>query len=209
MTHRDGEETDERFEAGAERLALDVDAVDRVGTIADDDRNAVPAARLQAVRHRVDVGVDAGADVLQVDDQDIEAAQHGIGRLARLAVQRVDRNPPRRVVAVRRLDHVVLDVRAEPVLRAEDGGQRHAIGRRHAIEDMDEAAVDGRVITEHADTQPPQSRRPEQDVGAETDAGRGRGGRLRCREWHKSPWYLSYKESAEVPDDSRLRWALD
>ena len=53
------------------------------------------AAR-QAVRHRVDVGVDAGADVLQIDDQHVDVAQHLGGRLARLAVERVDRHAPAR-----------------------------------------------------------------------------------------------------------------
>jgi hypothetical protein len=43
--------------------------------------------------------------------------------LARLAVERVDRNAAYLVVRMPRLDHVVLDVRSEPVLRAEDGRQ--------------------------------------------------------------------------------------
>ena len=96
VTHRDRELADERFEAGRERRALDVHAVDRVGPVAHDHRHAVARARAQAVGHRVDVGVDARADVLQVDDEHVEAAQHVRGRLARLAVERVDRHAPRR-----------------------------------------------------------------------------------------------------------------
>ena len=60
--------------------------------------HAVRARGAQAVGHRVDVGVDARADVLQVDDQHVEAGQHLGRRLARLAVERVDRHArgPRR-----------------------------------------------------------------------------------------------------------------
>ena len=45
-----------------------------------------------------------------INGQDVEAAQHLGRRLARLAVERVDRHPPPRVADVRRLDHVVLHV---------------------------------------------------------------------------------------------------
>ena len=108
---------------GDEHRPFDRDAADRIRPIADDHLDAVPARRAQAVRHRVDVGVDARADVLQIDDQHVEAAQHLRGRLARLAVERVDRHAPRLVAAVAGLDHVLLHVRAEPVLRAEQRGQ--------------------------------------------------------------------------------------
>ena len=58
---------------GNERRALDVGAANRIRPVADDDRDAVARRGAQAVRHRVDVGVDPRADVLQVDDQHIEA----------------------------------------------------------------------------------------------------------------------------------------
>ena len=63
---------DERFVARHEQRPLDVDAVDRIGPVAHDHRHAVPRARAQAVRHRVDVGVDPRADVLQIDDEHVE-----------------------------------------------------------------------------------------------------------------------------------------
>ena len=73
-------------------------AADRVRPVAHDDPDAVPRRGAHAVGHRVDEGVDAGADVLQVDDQHVDVAQHLRGRLARLAVERVDRHAPPRVV---------------------------------------------------------------------------------------------------------------
>ena len=96
-----------------ERRAFHRHAADRIGPIADDDRHAVAGAGPQAVGHRVDVGVDAGADVLQVDDQHVEPVEHLGGGLAGLAVERVDRHLARGVAGVRRLDHVVLDVGCE------------------------------------------------------------------------------------------------
>ena len=97
------------------------------------------------------------ADILEVDDEHVEIAQHLGRRLARLAVQRVDRHAADLVVRVPRLDHVVLHVRPEPVLRAENGGQLRAAGaaasrsatwrelaidRRRVADDADAAAVE-------------------------------------------------------------------
>ena len=118
-----GIHADERLETRHEHHAFDLRAADRVGPVADDDLQAVLARGLQAVRHRVDVGVDADADVLQVDDEHVEVGQHLRRRLARLAVERIHRHAAHLVVRVPRLDHVVLHIRAEPVLRAEDRGQ--------------------------------------------------------------------------------------
>ena len=89
--------------------------------------------RAQAVRHRVDEGVDARADVLQIDDEDVQPLQHLGGGLAGLAVERVDRHAPPRIRRVRRLDHVVLEIGAEPVLGAEEGRQRDAGRAAHEI----------------------------------------------------------------------------
>ena len=107
--------------------------------VADDDLDAVLAARSQAIRHRVDVGVDAGADVLQVDDEHVEVVQHRRRRLARLAVERVDGHAPELVARVRRFDHVLLDVGSESVLRAEDRRQAAPSCRRQLVGDVDEA----------------------------------------------------------------------
>ena len=113
------------------------------------DRERVPGRGAQAVGHRVDERVDARADILQIDDQDVEPAQHLGRRLARFAVEGVDRHPPYRVGRVRRLDHVVLQVRAEPVLRAEQRGQRHPRRAEDEIGGVRERRVHrGRVADE-------------------------------------------------------------
>ena len=80
--------------------------------------------RLQTVRHRVDERVDASADILEIDHEHVEPFEHLGRRLARFAVERVDRHLTARVALVRRLDHVVLQRGVEAVLRTEDRGQR-------------------------------------------------------------------------------------
>ena len=115
---------------------VDLLAADGVRTIGDDDRHAVLLARAQAVRHRVDEGVDARADVLQIDHEHVEPLQHLRRRLAGFAVQRVDRHSARRVVRVTGLDHVVLHVGAIAVLRAEDGAPASRRAHRRSARTM-------------------------------------------------------------------------
>ena len=78
------------------------------------------------------------------------SASISAGRLARLAVERVHRHAPLRVLRVRRLDHVLLQVGAEAVLRAEQRRQR-PVARREAIGGVDDAAVDRGRVADEAD----------------------------------------------------------
>jgi hypothetical protein len=104
-----------------------------------------------AVGHRVDVGVNPGADVLQVDDQRVDTAQHLPRWLTRLAVEGIDRHPAARVVAMGRLDHVVLHVRTKSVLGAENRAELHTVSRRHLVDHVPEIVVDRSVVTNDAD----------------------------------------------------------
>jgi hypothetical protein len=52
---------------------------------------------------------------------------------------------------MRRLDHVVLDVRSEAVLWPENRRQPHVVGRRQPIDDVQEAAVERGVVADDAD----------------------------------------------------------
>ena len=80
--------------AGRSDRPFDRDAADRVGPVADDDADAVPRGGAHAVGHRVDVGVDPRADVLQVDHQHVDVAQH-LRRSARGSRCRASRSEPR------------------------------------------------------------------------------------------------------------------
>ena len=126
MTHRNRIHADERLEPGPEHHPFNCDTADWIRPIAHDDFDAMSPRRLEAVRHRVDVGVDADADVLEIDDQDVDPAQHLCRWFARFAVERIHRHAPDVVARMPRLDHVVLDVRPEAVLRAEQRRQSRA-----------------------------------------------------------------------------------
>jgi hypothetical protein len=90
----------------------------------------VTRAGLEHVAERRDEGVDAAAAVLEVDEQHVERVHHRVGRAPHLAVQAEHRNPVRRILVVRGLDHVVLLVAAQAVLRSERGGRASPATRR-------------------------------------------------------------------------------
>ena len=151
VAHRNRVEADERFEAVHQHRPFDFGSADRIGPIADDDLDVVACRRGQAVRHRIDVGIDAGADVLQVDDEHVHVLQH-LGRgLARFAVKRIDGNVPAGVTGMARLDHVLLDVGPEPVLRPENDRQPGVRVGREPVDDVHELVVHGSGVTNHTD----------------------------------------------------------
>jgi hypothetical protein len=122
VPQRDGELADKRRERRIQPAAFDLVAANRIRPIADDHVDAVPGRCAHAVGHGVDVGVDPGADILQIHHQHVEIAQHVGHRLPRVAVKRVHRHVTPRILCVRRFNHVVLKIGAEPVLRAEERG---------------------------------------------------------------------------------------
>jgi hypothetical protein len=163
------------LEAADETGPLDVDAANRVRPVADDHGNAVPRRRAQTVRHRVDERIDPGPDILQVDHQDVDVSKHLGCRLPRLAVERVHGHPPGRILAMGRLDHVVLDVRSEAVLRSEDGAQRDAVGPGKPVDHVTERAVNRRVVADDADARITKTAGCDQYVGSEADGVRRAG----------------------------------
>ena len=118
--HRPG--ADETFPTGAQAESLDR-APGRVWAIQHPHAFAGARRRLQHIAQGGDEGVDAAAEVLQIDQQHVEAVEHPRRGLAHRAVQAEHRNAERRVDLVRRLHHVVLLVAAQAVLRAEGGGE--------------------------------------------------------------------------------------
>ena len=151
VPHRDRELPDKRAARLLEARAFDLLAANRVRPIADHDRQAVARGGAHAVGHRVDVGVDPGPHILQIDDEHVEACEHVGGRLARVAVEREHRNAPTAILGVRRLDHVVLQVRPEPVLRPEERGQRDVRVVVQPVGGVREAAVDRCRVADEPD----------------------------------------------------------
>jgi len=110
VPHRDRVEPDERLEPGHEHRSSTATPPIGFGRSHTMTFRAEAPGGLQAVGHRVDVRVNARADVLQIDDEDIHVLEHCRPRLARVAVERVHRHAPSLVARVRRFDHVLLEV---------------------------------------------------------------------------------------------------
>ena len=121
MAHRQRPGADKAFPAGAQRQAFDRPA-DRIGPVQHPDRFAVLRRRFEHVAQRGDERINPATQILQIDEDDIERIHHRIGRLAHFAVQAEHRDAVHRIVKVRRLDHVVLLVAAQAMLRTEGGG---------------------------------------------------------------------------------------
>ncbi len=108
-------------------------------------------ALFQHVTQGGDERVDAAAQILQVDEQHVEAVHHRGGRTTHLPVETEDRNAERGIVEVGRLDHVVLLVATQAVLRPERRGQLHVAQRGQRIERMCEIRSDRRRMRQQRD----------------------------------------------------------
>jgi hypothetical protein len=140
---------DEGEQRRVEQIALQR-AADRVRPVEHDDLLAEPGGFLEAVAQRRDEGVDAAADVLEVDQERIDVGEHRGGRPARVGVERVHGDAERRVAPVRRLDHVVLLLAEDAVLRREERREAPA-AFRDEIAGVTEPAVDGGLVAEQAE----------------------------------------------------------
>jgi hypothetical protein len=107
---------------------------------------------LEHVAQRRNERVDAAADVLQIDEQHIERAHHWARRSPHCAVEAEHRDTELRVREIRRLDHVVLLVAAQTVLRAECRGQVHVGQRGQGVERVHQVASDGGRMRQQRDT---------------------------------------------------------
>ena len=153
MTHRQRARTDEALPAGPQRQPFHR-AAGGVRAIENPYRLAQPRGLLEHVAQRRSEGIDATAEILQVDQQHVERVHHRRGRAAHRAVETEHRDVVHRVDVVGRLDHVVLLVAAQPVLRPESCRQPHVAERRQRIERMREIARDGRRMREQRDAPP-------------------------------------------------------
>src|SRR5215468_8746236 len=96
---------------------------DRIWAVENDEPLAEFARGLHRQGHRVNESVNARAHVLKIEDQRVHVAQHLLGRLAKLAVKRMNHNASARIAEALPLDHVVLRLAANSVLRSEKGRQ--------------------------------------------------------------------------------------
>jgi hypothetical protein len=148
VAHRHRPGADEALPARAQRQPFDR-AARGIGPVEHPDALAVLGRGFEHVEQRRDEGVDAAAEVLQVDQDRVERAHRLAGRAAHLAVEAEHRDAVDRIGEVVGLDHIVLLVAAQPMLRAEGGGEVHA-GGGERVEAVGEVAGDGRGVREQA-----------------------------------------------------------
>jgi hypothetical protein len=86
VTHGQRSRADKAFPTGPQCQAFDRPA-DRIGAIENPHFLAVLRGRFQHVAQARDESVDAAAQILQVDEDDIEGVHHRVGGFSHLAVQ--------------------------------------------------------------------------------------------------------------------------
>ena len=121
VAHRHGRSANEAFLSGEKQRAFD-GASRRVGPIQHPDRLARFRSFLKQIEQRCDKGIDPTAKILKVEKEDIGGRHHLASRPAHFAVKAEDGNAISRIGLIRSLDHVVLLVALETVLRTESGG---------------------------------------------------------------------------------------
>lgn len=122
-----------------------------VGSVQNPEALAALGAGLDQVSQSRHKGVDAGANVLQVGEQDIEGVHH-LGRgVAHVPVETEHGDLVLRIQVVLRLDHVVLFVAPHAVLGAEGGGHLQVVAPDQGIEGVLAAVSDRRRMSEKGD----------------------------------------------------------
>src|SRR3546814_4295185 len=94
----------------------------------------MPGRGLEDIEQGRDIGVDAAAEILQIDQQYVEDLHRLIRRPADLAIEAETGNIVNRVGEVGRLHHIVLKVAAHAMLRPEYRGEIHHRSEEHTSE---------------------------------------------------------------------------
>ena len=165
MTHGQRSGADEALPAASQPRAFHGPA-GGIGAIQHPHGLAVGGRRFQEVAQRRDEGIDPAPQILQVDEDHVERVHHRVRRPAHLAIQAEHRDAMRRVVEVGRLDHVVLLVAAQPVLRTEGGGNRDVTARGQRVQRVPQVVRDRGGVGEQRGA-PALERRPKRGVGEE------------------------------------------
>ena len=76
VTDRDGVAADIGREGGIEEIPLQQFAADRIRTVEQDEWHPAGGAGFHGFAHGVQVGVEAGSDVLHVEQESIDAVEH-------------------------------------------------------------------------------------------------------------------------------------
>ena len=126
MTHRQRSCADKAFPASAQGQTFDR-PTHRIGSIEYPDSLVMLRGCFEDVPQGRNKGINSTAQILQVDEHHIECIHHGIRRFAYVSIQAKDRDAVHRIPKVRRLDHIVLLVAPEAMLRTEGSANLHVV----------------------------------------------------------------------------------
>ena len=113
-----------RFVTGIEQRSFCRDAVDRIRSIEHNNCDAAFFTGAHAKVHRPDKGVVTRADILKIDEQNIEMPSSISGVGSRCSPYRaVNRNAKPRMLVAFPFDHVVLGLTEKSVLRTKERGE--------------------------------------------------------------------------------------
>jgi hypothetical protein len=146
----DAEGADITLPLGVERRAVDLETAEGIGAVEHDDLHALLEAGGHGTEHGAGESVGTGADVLQVDDEGVEALEHGRGRLAGGAVHRIDRQAGGGVPGVAEVG-AGHELAVEAVLGREEGDELRLRRAAQDIEGALPAAVHTGGMREQAD----------------------------------------------------------
>ena len=163
MAHRQRPGADKTLPAGAQRQTFDRPP-DGIGPIQHPHRFAVLRRRFEHIAQRRDERINAAAQILQIDEDDVACLQHRFRRLAHFAIQAEHRDAMHRIVEVLRLDHVVLLVAAQAMLRTEGGRDLDIAAGGQRIERMRQVGRDRSGMREQGDA-PAVKRRSQSGFG--------------------------------------------
>jgi hypothetical protein len=139
----------ERCESLLDQRSFDGNAVDGVRAVEHRKEQSTAGDNLHGVEHGREIGTVADADVLNIEDECVQAGQHlGRGGLG-FAVEAIDGQSGARVGCVQnRL--AGLGIAAHAVFRTEERLQLDCVGLVQQVDSTAELAVDGRVIGNQA-----------------------------------------------------------
>ena len=150
VAHRDVVVGHEGLQLVIPRRSLNVHPVNRVGPVQHVEFNARFGRGLQGVSHRRDVGIEARADVLDIEHERVEALQlFRRGPLAVAAIEAVDGDSTALVDAIGNVRLVQFS--AQPVLGREDRFEADIWRRGQQVDVAPPQAVDPRVVGQEPD----------------------------------------------------------
>ena len=149
MTHRKPVKTDKGLFTLNQHGAADGEAVDRVGPVENNKTDPVFGCGLHGIAHGRNIGVKAGADILNVKYQCIDTFQHlGRGPVG-CSVQTVDLNTGERIFAV--TDLGLIQLAEKTMLRVKKSNQLDVTCRVEELNVSDTQAIDTGLVGNQAD----------------------------------------------------------